>query len=82
MEQKILLLDEVTSRVDDGTDRLIQQVIRQEFRGCTIVAVTHRVHTLLDFDRIAVVDKGRVVEYDTPAALLGRPSSLFGQLYD
>ncbi|CAI7604945.1 unnamed protein product [Penicillium discolor] len=62
MKQKILLLDEATSRVDDKTDQLMQQVIRQEFSGCTIIAVAHRAHTLLDFDRIAVIDEGRVVD--------------------
>lgn len=81
-QQNILLLDEVTSRVDDTTDRLMQQVIRQEFPGCTIVAVAHRAHTLLDFDRIAVIDDGKVVEYDTPAALLSIPGSLFSRLCD
>ncbi|KAJ5998957.1 hypothetical protein N7451_006767 [Penicillium sp. IBT 35674x] len=82
MKQNILLLDEVTSHVDDMTDRLMQQVIRREFSGCTIVAVAHRVHTLLDFDRIAVIDDGKVVEYDTPAALLSMPGSLFARLCD
>ncbi|KAJ5652269.1 multidrug resistance protein MDR [Penicillium longicatenatum] len=82
MKQTILLLDEVTSRVDDKTDQLMQQVIRQEFSGCTIVAVAHRAHTLLDYDRIAVIDDGRVVEYDTPAALLSNRESLFMRLCD
>ncbi|KAJ5797953.1 uncharacterized protein N7503_007249 [Penicillium pulvis] len=82
MKQKILLLDEVTSRVDDTTDRLMQQVIRQDFSGCTIVAVAHQAHTLLDFDQIAVIDDGKVVEYDTPAALLGTAGSLFSRLCD
>jgi ABC-type multidrug transport system fused ATPase/permease subunit len=82
MKQTILLLDEVTSRVDDKTDQLMQQVIRQEFSGCTIVAVAHRAHTLLDYDRIAVIDDGRVVEYDTPAALISNRESLFMRLCD
>lgn len=82
MKQKILLLDEATSRVDDKTDQLMQQVIRQEFSGCTIIAVAHRAHTLLDFDRIAVIDEGRVVEYDSPAVLIGNHGSLFGRLCD
>ncbi|PYI17875.1 multidrug resistance protein MDR [Aspergillus violaceofuscus CBS 115571] len=71
-KQKILLLDEVTSH----------RVTQEEFRGCTVVAVAHRVHTLVDYDRIAVFEDGRVVEYDAPAALLGRPGSVFGRLYD
>ncbi|RAH78396.1 multidrug resistance protein MDR [Aspergillus japonicus CBS 114.51] len=81
-KQKILLLDEVTSHVDDETDRVMQRVAQEEFRGCTVVAVAHRVHILVDYDRIAVLEDGRVVEYDAPAALLGRPGSVFGRLYD
>ncbi|KAJ5529538.1 multidrug resistance protein MDR [Penicillium freii] len=71
MKQKILLLDEATSRVDDKTDQLMQQVIRQEFSGCTIIAVAHRAHPLLDFDRIAVIDEGRVVDDRTATLLTG-----------
>ncbi|KAJ5759293.1 multidrug resistance protein MDR [Penicillium odoratum] len=82
MKQKILLLDEATSLVDDETDRLMQQVIRKEFSGCTIIVVAHRAHTLLDFDRIAVIDEGRVAEYDTPDVLLGNRASIFGRLCD
>ncbi|RAH40919.1 P-loop containing nucleoside triphosphate hydrolase protein [Aspergillus brunneoviolaceus CBS 621.78] len=81
-KQKILLLDEVTSHVDVKTDEAMQRVIREEFRGCTVIAVAHRVHTLVDYDRIAVFDEGRVVEYDAPSVLLGRSGSVFGQLYD
>lgn len=81
-KQKILLLDEVTSHVDIKTDEAMQRVIREEFRGCTVIAVAHRVHTLVDYDRIAVFDEGRVVEYDAPSVLLGRSGSVFGQLYD
>ncbi|PYH86162.1 multidrug resistance protein MDR [Aspergillus uvarum CBS 121591] len=81
-KQKILLLDEVTSHVDDETDRVMQRVIREEFRGCTVIAVAHRVHTLVDYDRIVVFEDGRVIEYDAPAALLGRSGSVFGRFYD
>ncbi|PYI09672.1 P-loop containing nucleoside triphosphate hydrolase protein [Aspergillus sclerotiicarbonarius CBS 121057] len=82
MKRKILLLDEVTSRVDDETDLLMQEVIRTEFANCTIIAIAHRIHTLVDYDQVAVIDQGRVVECDTPGVLLGQPGSLFRQMLD
>ncbi|KAH8701635.1 multidrug resistance protein MDR [Talaromyces proteolyticus] len=82
MKRKILLLDEATSNVDDRTEELMQRVIRMEFSDCTIIAIAHRVHTLSDFDNIAVFDEGRVAEYDKPAALLNRPGSLFREYYE
>lgn len=80
-KQRILLLDEITSNVDDKTDDLMQEVIQAEFADCTIIAIAHRVHTLLNFDKIITIDDGRVVEYDTPSSLLKRTTSLFRQLY-
>ncbi|GAT29769.1 multidrug resistance protein MDR [Aspergillus luchuensis] len=78
-KRKILLLDEVTSRVDNETDSLMQEVIRTEFAGCTIIAIAHRVSTLLDYDQIAVIDGGKMAEYGTPSALLEASGSLFRQ---
>ncbi|GKZ28606.1 hypothetical protein AbraIFM66950_010288 [Aspergillus brasiliensis] len=79
---KILLLDEATSRVDHETDALMQGVIRTEFADCTVIAVAHRVSTLVDYDQIAVIDGGKIVEYGTPTALLKQSGSIFQQLYD
>ncbi|RAH61586.1 multidrug resistance protein MDR [Aspergillus piperis CBS 112811] len=81
-KRKILLLDEVTSWVDNETDSLMQEVIRTEFAGCTIIAIAHRVSTLLDYDQIAVIDGGKMAEYGTPSVLLEASGSLFRQLYD
>ncbi|KAI3009272.1 hypothetical protein CBS147346_2163 [Aspergillus niger] len=81
-KRKILLLDEATSRVDNETDSLMQDIIRTEFAGCTIITVAHRVSTLLDYDQIAVIDGGKMVEYGTPSELLERSGSLLRQLHD
>ena len=78
---KIVVLDEVTSSVDRRTDDLMQKIIREEFKGCTIIAVAHRLETILDFDRIAVLDRGQLKECDTPKDLLSRKSA-FKELYD
>merc|ERR1712099_182737 len=66
---KILLLDEATSAVDPQTDQLIQQTIRQVFKTNTILTIAHRIDTILDYDRILIMDKGKVLEYDRPDAL-------------
>ncbi|XP_037583081.2 ATP-binding cassette sub-family C member 3-like [Dermacentor silvarum] len=74
---KVLLLDEATSQMDGDTDRLIQTTLREAFGNSTLIAIAHRIHTVLDYDRILVMDDGRVREYDTPASLLSDRSSCF-----
>lgn len=78
---KIVVLDEATSSVDRRTDELMQRIIREEFKNCTIIAIAHRLDTILDFDRIMVLDKGKVSECDTPESLLNNQST-FRKLYD
>jgi ATP-binding cassette, subfamily C (CFTR/MRP), member 1 len=80
-KSKIVVLDEVTSSVDRKTDELMQKIIKEEFKECTIIAVAHRLDTILDFDRIAVLGRGRLVECDSPATLLATESA-FKELYD
>ncbi|MBW0487072.1 hypothetical protein O181_026787 [Austropuccinia psidii MF-1] len=74
---KILVLDEATSSVDPETDLDIQAVIRTEFKGCTILVIAHRLNTILDCDRILVISKGKVVEFDEPKKLLEDSKSEF-----
>lgn len=66
--------------VDKKTDEQLQQVIQDKFQNHTVIAVAHRLDTILNFDRIAVLDKGVMVECDTPAALLAR-DSMFRDLW-
>ncbi|KAL1472281.1 hypothetical protein MTO96_023070 [Rhipicephalus appendiculatus] len=74
---KILLLDEATSQMDGDTDRLIQAALREAFADCTLLTVAHRIHTVLDYDRILVLKDGRVQEFDSVDALLADASSVF-----
>lgn len=78
---RIVILDECTSSVDTKSDELMQSVIRTEFKNCTILAVAHRLDTILDFDRIALLSHGELREFDAPEALLGRDSA-FRELYN
>ncbi|GJJ75169.1 hypothetical protein EMPS_07527 [Entomortierella parvispora] len=77
---KVLILDEATSAVDVETDELIQQTIRKEFADRTVLTIAHRIKTVMDSDKILVLDHGSVVEYDAPSALVQRPESLFYKL--
>ncbi|KAL2166946.1 hypothetical protein VTG60DRAFT_1943 [Thermothelomyces hinnuleus] len=79
--KKIVLLGEANSNVDERSERLMREVIRDEFAGCTVIAIVHRLGAVTDFDRIAVADSGRVVEWDSPKALLERDSE-FKRLWD
>ncbi|KAL6447242.1 hypothetical protein ACFW04_001485 [Cataglyphis niger] len=74
---KVLILDEATAAVDLETDDLIQTTIRQEFKNCTVLTIAHRLNTILDSDRVIVLDKGLIVEYDSPEVLLRNSSSSF-----
>lgn len=67
---QILVLDEATSNVDNATDSLIQKTIRTAFRDCTVLTIAHRLHTIIDSDRILLLDAGYLKEFDTPAELL------------
>lgn len=69
-KSKILVLDEATAAVDLETDQLIQTTIRNEFSHCTVLTIAHRLHTIMDSDKIMVLDDGKIVEYDSPEELL------------
>lgn len=77
---KILVLDEATAAVDVETDKILQQTIRSEFKDKTIITIAHRLNTILDSDRILVLEKGEIAEFDTPSNLLKNKKSLFYSL--
>ena len=68
--------------VDEVTDELIQQIIRRKFAKHTIIAVAHKLETIVDFDKIAVLDHGSLKEFDDPHKLLTQSTSAFSQLYN
>lgn len=79
-ESKILILDEATSSVDYETDAKIQQTIAREFGDCTILCIAHRLKTIIDYDKILVLDKGQVMEFDTPWNLFNSNGTIFQQM--
>ena len=72
----ILVLDEATANVDLRTDELIQKTIRSKFSTCTVLTIAHRLNTVMDSDRILVMDAGRAVEFDAPYVLIERKGYL------
>ncbi|KRX98141.1 Multidrug resistance-associated protein 1 [Trichinella pseudospiralis] len=74
---KILILDEATAAVDLETDDLIQQTIRLHFSDCTVLTIAHRLNTIIDNDRIMVLDAGRIAEFEPPQQLLNNKNSIF-----
>lgn len=74
---KVILLDEATASIDYQSDAMIQNTIREEFSGSTILTIAHRLRSIIDYDKILVMDAGRVVEYDDPYALIANKESLF-----
>lgn len=77
---KILVLDEATAAVDVRTDALIQKTIREEFKSCTMLIIAHRLNTIIDCDRILLLDAGQVLEYDTPEVLLQKEETAFSRM--
>mmetsp|Transcript_62247 Transcript_62247/g.181829 ORF Transcript_62247/g.181829 Transcript_62247/m.181829 type:complete len:1259 (+) Transcript_62247:40-3816(+) len=68
----VMLFDEATANIDVENDARLQRVLREEFRGATILTVAHRLHTIIDSDRIMMLSGGRVAEFDEPSMLLGQ----------
>ncbi|NXV93451.1 MRP7 protein, partial [Calonectris borealis] len=77
---KVLCIDEATASVDQKTDQLLQQTIRQRFADKTVLTIAHRLNTILDSDRVLVMQAGRVAELDSPTHLSQKDGSLFQRL--
>ncbi|KAG2181050.1 hypothetical protein INT43_008632 [Umbelopsis isabellina] len=74
---KIIVMDEATASVDFATDHKIQTTIQEEFNNSTLLTIAHRLRTIIQYDRVLVLDHGQVLEYDTPHNLLQNEDSVF-----
>ncbi|KAF8578287.1 multidrug resistance-associated ABC transporter [Ramaria rubella] len=81
-DSKVIVLDEATSNVDVETDSKLQHTIQTEFSSSTLLCIAHRLNTIVYYDRVLVMDAGRVAEFDTPLNLFDRPDSIFRSLCD
>ncbi|KAK9817530.1 hypothetical protein WJX74_009211 [Apatococcus lobatus] len=77
---RILVLDEATSNVDNETDDAVQMTVRKAFKECTVLTIAHRLHTIIDAERILLLHAGCIQEFDSPEMLLKDPGSSFYQL--
>ncbi|KAL4976783.1 P-loop containing nucleoside triphosphate hydrolase protein [Aspergillus desertorum] len=77
----ILVLDEATSNIDSKTDEIMQRVIREKFSSHTVLTVAHKLESILDYDKVIVLEDGRIIEVGAPYDLLGQESSHFSKLY-
>eukprot|EP01063_Lacrimia_lanifica_P037428 TRINITY_DN767_c0_g1_i1.p1 TRINITY_DN767_c0_g1~~TRINITY_DN767_c0_g1_i1.p1 ORF type:complete len:1446 (+),score=463.91 TRINITY_DN767_c0_g1_i1:28-4365(+) len=81
-QNRILIMDEATANVDPVTDRVIQEVVRTQFKYCTVLTIAHRLHTVIDCDKILTLDAGVNVGYGSPLELLEDRNSLLSTLVD
>jgi len=72
-----VFMDEATSQVDKGNDRMVQQLIREQLSDRIVFSIAHRLDTVIEFDRIIVMDAGRIVEFDRPATLLRKKGHFY-----
>ena len=79
---RVLVLDEATANVDVETDAVIQRTMRTEFKDRTILAIAHRLHTIIDYDKVLVLNQGTVAEFGTPKDLLAMPNGIFTSMVD
>lgn len=75
-------MDEATASIDNTTDAAIQGMIRENFSDATILTIAHRLNTIMDSDRVLVLDDGRIAEYDSPDVLLSKPDGIFRAMID
>ena len=78
-KSKIIVMDEAAANVDFKTDNLIQEVIRHKFKDSTVLTIAHRLNTIMDYDKVLILDGGRMVEFDKPEILI-QNGGIFAEL--
>jgi ABC-type multidrug transport system fused ATPase/permease subunit len=77
---KVLMLDEATASIDQESDTFIQKTIREAFGDITVITIAHRINTIIDSDKVLVMEEGKIAEYDSPKNLLNQKDSMFSKL--
>ncbi|XP_012146729.2 putative multidrug resistance-associated protein lethal(2)03659 isoform X1 [Megachile rotundata] len=77
---KIMVLDEATANVDSQTDSMIQKTVRKKFKHCTVFTIAHRLNTIMDSDKILVMDQGNLMEFDHPYILLQKKGYFYNMV--
>ena len=76
-QSKLYVLDEATAAIDAVTEQKVLKLLRQRLKATTVITIAHRLNTVMDSDKILVVDKGRAAEFGPPAELLKDKTSIF-----
>ena len=79
-KSKIILMDEATSNIDYKTETFLQNSINKGLKDLTVITIAHRIKTIINYDKILVLNNGEIAEYDSPQNLLDK-KGLFYQLY-
>lgn len=79
-KNKILIQDEATAHLDGTTDLIVQQIIREQFADCTVLTIAHRLDSVMDSDRVLVMDAGGMVEFDHAYRLLQKSDGFLTKL--
>lgn len=80
-QNQIVILDEATASIDGETDKIVQRMISEKFANSTVLTITHRIHSVMNYDKILVMDAGRAVEYDSPNRLMQQNDGFFKNLF-
>ena len=80
-KSKIIILDEATANIDMNTEQIIQKALNLVLENSTVITVAHRIKTIVNYDKILVLDNGMVKEFDSPTNLLKDENSLFHELW-
>ncbi|KAJ3357564.1 hypothetical protein HDU83_006290 [Entophlyctis luteolus] len=79
-QTKVFFLDEATASVDEATDSRIQKTIRTSFKDATVITIAHRLKTIADYDRVLVLERGKIEEFDAPINLINKKNGLFRKM--
>jgi ATP-binding cassette subfamily C (CFTR/MRP) protein 4 len=80
-KSKIVIMDEVTASVDQKTEEMIHKIVLEELACCTVIMITHKLDYVLEYDKVIVLDKGGIVEFDRPSRLLENENGLFYKMF-
>ena len=80
-KSKIIIMDEATANIDYKTEQIIQNVINEILTQSTIITIAHRIKTILNYDKILVIENGEIVDFDSPKNLMEKKEGIFYKLY-